>query len=544
MDEFLATTGVVLKTCHRCSIKMAPPYILVDKQEPEPSSKPTIVVAHTDYTVGQTTGGLSVIFTVMCIIDLFGVFPVITLPKSILSCGIYGVPLVLGVFGLQLYTAVLLGRSWLLAQEITPHIIEKNRYPYAAIAELAFGTSARRLVTFLIDATVFGSGIPNFILAAQSLQIFCWKVTGGQVGISYCIWMLFLALLLCPIMWLGSPKDMKPLAFASVCIVSTVAICTWTCILTDNESPPSIGGVMMYKPRVQDFLIAYGILAFQFDIHPMLLTIQVDMKDSKKINSAVLGGFAVTGFMFAVTTLLAAHRYGIDLSNNVLRDIPPSIPLYVVALLVTLQLCLSSAVSNSALFQHIEDLLKVPRSFCIGRCLVRSTIIIIALFLAESVPRFDLVMGLVGSTLTGPLMFILPPLLFLKLCYIKSNLDIDSTYLDNKNTKRKFIEKREQNGVENGRQNRHVSKLTAAFQTKYKTFMDNYNLERKEHEYTMQWYDILIALIVMTMGIAATIVATFSSWSNSIEYAEYSPPCLVNATFAARSFLQNSFGIS
>lgn len=42
--------------------------------------------------------------------------------------------------------------------------IDGCRFPYAAVAELAFGQQARRLVTFLIDATVFGAGIPNFIL--------------------------------------------------------------------------------------------------------------------------------------------------------------------------------------------------------------------------------------------------------------------------------------------------------------------------------------------------------------------------------------------
>lgn len=38
-------------------------------------------------TPGLSKGGLSVIFAIMCIIDLFGVFPVVALPKSVISCG-------------------------------------------------------------------------------------------------------------------------------------------------------------------------------------------------------------------------------------------------------------------------------------------------------------------------------------------------------------------------------------------------------------------------------------------------------------------------
>ncbi|KAL4708645.1 hypothetical protein ACJJTC_008171 [Scirpophaga incertulas] len=495
--------------------------------------KPTTLVSrHQDHSVGQTTGGLSVLFTILCIVDLFGVFPVVTLPKSIISCGIYGVPLVLSVFSLQLYTAVLLGRSWLLAQEIAPCIKEKSRYPYAAVAELAFGQPIRRLVTFLIDATVFGAGIPNFILASQSLQLFWWKITGGEVGVSYCVWMVLIALLLCPVMWLGSPKDMKPLALASVVIVSTVAVSTWTCILLDDTSPPNTGSVLNFQPSIQDFLVAYGIIAFQFDIHPVLLTIQVDMKDSRRINTAVLSGFFITGSMFALTTVLAANRYGNHVDNNILQGIPPSVALYVVALLVTLQLCLSSAVGNSALFQHIEDLLKIPKDFCLRRCLLRSGIVALAVFLGESVPRFDLVMGLVGSTLTGPLMFIFPPFFFLKLCYMKSRLT-EKDLLSNNN----FSTNR--NGVRNGRsQDGGYLPLIFenAIETEYKTF--SYNKIEALDEYNIKWYDVLLAVLVMAMGLAATLVATYYSWADTIAYATFSPPCLVNATVAARSFLQ------
>ncbi|XP_022818471.1 probable sodium-coupled neutral amino acid transporter 6 [Spodoptera litura] len=524
-------------------------------------SKPTtLVTRHDDYTVGETTGGLSVLFTILCIVDLFGVFPVITLPKSVISCGIYGLPLVLSVFGLQLYTAVLLGKSWLLAQKITPDIKEKNRFPYAAVAELAFGAPAKRLVTFLIDAAVFGSGVPNFIIASQTLQIFWWKISGGEIGITYCVWMVILGLLLCPVMWLGSPKDMKPIAITSVIIVTTVAITTWTCILRDDTSPMPTSNVVDLEPQLQEFLIAYGILAFQFDIHPMLLTLQVDMKDSKKINSAVLGGFGITGCMFAITAVLSAFRYGTDLDNNILQSIPSSIPLYLMSLLVTLQLCLSSAVSHSALFQHIEDLMNIPRDFCFQRCLIRSSIVAVGVILAESVPRFDLVMGLVGSTLTGPLMFICPPVFFLKLCYMKSKMSPKhnpfykllekqnrtqngSSHSQNGGTKGDSLQNGgTQNDSSQDSQNGDLSKSPLIYvgsSTKYKTFTD-YAIEimKEEDEYAIKWYDVVLALIVMTIGVVATIVATYSSWANSIAYATFSPPCLMNATEAARSFLQ------
>ncbi|CAK1543496.1 unnamed protein product [Leptosia nina] len=492
-----------------------------------PGKATQVMMYHDRYTAGETTGGLSVLFAMLCIIDLFGVFPVVALPKSIISCGIYGIPLVLAVVALQLYTAVLLGRSWILAHDIAPNIREKSRFPYAAVAELAFGKTSRSIVTFLIDATVFSAGVPNFIFASQSMQLFWWKITDGDVGITYCVWMVVIGLLLCPIMWLGSPKDMKPLALTSVFIVTTVAVSTWTCIINDDTSPPASGDVLAYSPSTRDFLVAYGIMVYQFDIHPMLLTLQVDMKDSRRIHSAVLGGFMVTGLMFTVTSFLAAKRYGNNIQSNILQGLPPSIILYIVALLVTLQLCLSSAVGNSALFQHLEDLLKIPREFCIQRCIMRSGIIALAVFLGESVPRFDLVMGLIGSTLTGPLMFIFPPLFFLRLCYKKSSLPNDTVPYKSKRL---------------GDDPSKMALFIHSFDTKYKTFTTTLEKmgEDDMDEYNIKWYDIVLAVIVMLLGILATALATYSSWSDAISSASFSPPCLVNASAAARSFIERN----
>jgi hypothetical protein len=101
---------------------------------------------------------LSVFFAALCVIDLFGVFPFITLPKSLISCGYYALPLIILVFSLQIYTATILGRCWLIAEKLDPGIVNKNRYPYAAIAEFTFGKWMKNLVTVLLDLTVFGAG--------------------------------------------------------------------------------------------------------------------------------------------------------------------------------------------------------------------------------------------------------------------------------------------------------------------------------------------------------------------------------------------------
>lgn len=163
-----------------------------------------------------------------------------------------------------------------------------------------------------------------------------------------------------------------------------------------------------------------------------------------------------------------------------------------------------------------------------------------AVFLGESVPRFDLVMGLVGSTLTGPLMFIFPPLFFLRLCYMKSN---NKKYGDLDNFK--LMERpANQNGGQIFQQNGDKSNspliFKNAFHNTYRTFTNSYeNIDDDPLDaYDIKLYDILLAVIVVLLGTIATIIATYSSWSDTISSAQFSPPCLSNITAAARSFLE------
>ncbi|XP_077302312.1 solute carrier family member mahogany [Arctopsyche grandis] len=448
------------------------------------------------------SAGLSLLFAVLCIVDLFGVFPIVTLPKAIIDCGLYGIPIVLCVFIIQIYAAILLGRCWTIAEEVNPSIKNKSRYPYAAVAELSFGPVMKNVVTVLLDATIFGGGVPNLLVASQNLQLFGAKMSAYQFNFSFCWWLVIIGVLLCPIMWLGSPKDMKSLSVMSGMFVSSVTIMVCYCIMNDTTTVQ--WNSKLTAPSLEEVLTAYGIIAFQFDIHPMLMTIQVDMKERTKISAAVIIGFFVTGTMFALTTFLAAYRYGRDIRPNILQGIPASWVLYVAVLLVTFQLCISSAIGNSPLFQHIEEKLNIPNNFNIRRCLIRSLIVAFAVLLGEMVPRFDLVMSLIGSTLTGPLMFILPPLFYSKLLKMKKQL--------------------------------HQGELDRACQETEKRPILSYNHERRVGKDSnclripFEKFDTFVSFLIICFGVIVTIVATFYNWMNIIQYAQFRPSCLINIT--------------
>ncbi|CAH1369092.1 unnamed protein product [Tenebrio molitor] len=395
----------------------------------EPSER-NLLLDHVKNCSG--TNKLSVIFAIICIVDVFGVFPVVALPKAIIDCGLYGALVITVVCSVQIYTAILLGKCWIIAEKIDLSLERKNRYPYSALAEITYGRSLSNFVSFLVDMTIFCGGIPNLIVASQNLQLLGLRLSDNAFDVSFCYWIIILGTILCPVLWLGSPKDMKLLCSISVTIVILVFLLVVGCLIFSSmeQAPETDNAFKSQRSLWELIFISYGIISFQYDIHPSILTIQVDMKEKSKLNSAVIGAFTLSLGMFLTVTVTAAIKFGSSVRPSLLETLPTTIPLHFAAFFVALQLCLSSAVSNSALYQHMEDCMEISRAFNHRRCVLRTTLTLLAVLIAESVPRFDLVMSLIGGTLTGPLVFILPPLFYLKMLSIESKHEKEVTLVN------------------------------------------------------------------------------------------------------------------
>ncbi|CAK9815694.1 Amino acid transporter AVT1C [Anthophora quadrimaculata] len=527
---------------------------------------------------------LSLLFATLCVIDIFGVFPIIALPRSIVQCGLYGIPLVLVVLGLQIYTAILLGKSWLIATTLDPQISRKNRNPLAAVTELTLGPRARTLVTIILDLTVFGCSIPNLLVASQNFQSFGLKISGQRFDLSFCYWLLVVGVLLCPIMWLGSPRDMKFLALFSCTMVFFTTLLIWWCIITDNReldiTPVST------SPSWDKFISGYGMLAFQFDVHPTLMTVQVDMRRPQDINKAVVISFLVSGSLFAITTSLTVWKYGASTTANILQVVPGSYAVSAAVLFAALQLCLSSALGHSALFQDLEDQCNIQRNFGWRRCAIRSAIVFLGVAVGESVPRFDIVMALIGGSLTGPLVFVLPPLVYSKAIALKARsvrpltpevysgserrrssegmstdprihsrsiyygvLGVPKTeyhrysYVYYDDDEFEGIVDYENDTVVSGEANEEFLMSNRARDDKpvfvdasrpIRIYKSVVTPEKMISKSTMRcncrrWNDWFGYLIVL-FGIIITISSTYINIKNTIRYVQFTPPCIVNAT--------------
>nr|CAH7769569.1 unnamed protein product [Callosobruchus chinensis] len=375
--------------------------------------------------------GLTTVFAIVCILDVFGVYPVVTLPKAIIDC------------------------------------------------------------------------------ASQNLQLLGERLSENTVSISYCYWIIVIGTVLCPVLWLGSPKDMKFLCSVSVCMVALVFLLSCGCLLFNGNSDLPLVKPAQDIATWRKILEAYGITTFLFDIHPTILTIQVDMRNKYRLTRALLGGFGISLLMFGITTIIVALKFGTATNSSILDALPTSIPLHFAAALVALQLCLTSAVGNNALYQQMEDCMQISRDFNSKRCILRTTLTILAIVIAESVPRFDLVMSLIGGTLTGPLVFVLPPLIYMKMLSMQTKYEEDLALGSFANVL--------------------YSKADAESSTSYTllplVISDSYKSKLG------RYFEILFCCSVIISSIIFTLLTTyFNSIDVVMSYSNVSKPCIYNVS--------------
>lgn len=164
---------------------------------------------------------------------------------------------------------------------------------------------------------------------------------------------------------------------------------------------------------------------------------------------------------------------------------------------------------------------KNKTDFNIKRCILRSIIIALTVTIAELLPQFDLVMGIIGGTLTGPMIFILPPLFYRKLIRMERDFDernerfhfdMDSLTATNFSNDNENIS------------NYHDYRRTA---DSYGTFIKQY----KPFAVQSNWpfclcNDSIICVSVVIFGLIVTITSTYFNLMTVPDFDEFRSPCI------------------
>lgn len=139
---------------------------------------------------------------------------------------------------------------------------------------------------------------------------------------------------------------------------------------------------------------------------------------------------------------------------------------------------------------------------------------VLAVIVAESVPNFDLVMSIIGGTLTSPLVYILPPLIYIKILTLHPNCQenleaISSTNVVSNN-------KCAMNGI-----------------SKYRESISENPVKLGQTNIYIGYAEMGFCLILIVFFFLLTISSTYLNWINiRTSYSSNTTPCMYNLTIA------------
>lgn len=170
------------------------------------------------------------------------------------------------------------------------------------------------------------------------------------------------------------------------------------------------------------------------------------------------------------------------------------------------------------------------------RCFIRSFIVALTVVIALLLPQFDVVMGIIGGTLTGPLIFIFPPLFYQKI------LKMEKIFDDNEITKEYGTLMMDQEDATLADDDRVIVMSTKY----YGTFVKNDTILRQSRSSISHccartcemlrflYSDHLISISVIVFGFIATVASTYFNLFNVTTLKDFWSPCIHNITYYFR----------
>ncbi|XP_033113774.1 amino acid transporter AVT1J-like [Anneissia japonica] len=361
--------------------------------------------------------GLTIVTAGVFIVGEMAGSGVLALPKAVADTGWIGIVLIIVCAMASCYTAIILGRCWMIIQNRFPRYKEHVRYPYPAIGYEAFGNSGKHLVTFCVNFTLFGVSTVFLLIASENIQSLI------SHSLSFCAWLPVIAAILCPFTWLGTPKDFWAIAVGAMSATVLACLLMFIQILMDISINPD---PHHSNTSFKKFFVSFGTILFAFGGHAAFPTIQHDMRRPADFKWGVMWSYAVIVLMYLPVAASGYFVYGDKLETDpngdiILAMLSPGGIATTVTVMITAHLTFGYIIVINPLCQQVEEWLGVKQEFGIKRCIIRSIVVACNLFVAETIPHFGAILSLVGGSTVVLLTFVFPSLFYIRLLTMESD---------------------------------------------------------------------------------------------------------------------------
>ncbi|GFG32693.1 hypothetical protein Cfor_05159 [Coptotermes formosanus] len=166
----------------------------------------------------------------------------------------------------------------------------------------------------------------------------------------------------------------------------------------------------------RSFFLAFGTILFSFGGASTFPTIQNDMVQKRKFSTSVIIGFSAILILYLPVAAAGYFVYGDAVDTNIVLTVKNTTLVTMANMLLAVHLILAFLIIINPVCQELEEIFQVPHQFHWKRCLVRTGMVCIMVFVGESIPKFGKILSLVGGSTITLLTFVFPPFFYMRLC--------------------------------------------------------------------------------------------------------------------------------
>ncbi|XP_053207949.1 uncharacterized protein LOC128392004, partial [Panonychus citri] len=224
---------------------------------------------------------------------------------------------------------------------------------------------SRSLVTWLVQIASIGSAVVMLLVCSQLVS----DLIDRSHTLSYGVWIVLIAVVICPLMWLGTPVEFwgaAALALGTSTITVILLLIDMIKDLKALETSPRVSA-----PTATSISLAFGTFMFAYGGTAPFPTYQNDMKEKDKWPQAVIMGFIILFVLFTPFAIIGYLAYGSSVSNNIIHSVRPGLKRDIVTILMAGHLFFAFLLMINPSVQDIENKIKAQRkktislSFCV-----------------------------------------------------------------------------------------------------------------------------------------------------------------------------------
>ncbi|KAI8888242.1 hypothetical protein K501DRAFT_241003 [Backusella circina FSU 941] len=363
---------------------------------------------------GHGNGGfLTAYFNVVCVVAGTGT---LGLPKAFAEGGWLGILILILAYAMAVYSGIVLIRCLYYKPGHRLH-------DFKAMGVAAFGWPGYVVSSVLHLLNLFGCPALYLVLASNNMTVLC---AGTAAALNYKLWaIIWGVILLVPSLIMKTLKEVTAIAaIGAVCTMMAVFIVLIQAPMYHNAHPEIVverDGVIW-----TGFPMALSTIAFSFGGNNTYPHVEHALKKPHQWKWAVIAGLSTCTALYFLTAVPGYWSFGRETQSPIYNSLPDGAGKMISMIVMTIHVIFAIPIYTTSFSLEFEKFVRCDEERIgrfgawLGRAAIRTATMVILVILAAFIPFFDDFMGLIGALANCGLVFLLPPLCYLKLTGVRN----------------------------------------------------------------------------------------------------------------------------